>query len=195
MIRVRYLTLHPRSERLWSDPPPNKLCSCVGLLLLLSRRIKGKIAIFLHLPASHQHWLTQGCLSNRNWINKSIPHPRHSLLAWDREQVSLAFPKFSLCHFAFRKRPTLVPDFTNRETWRGFLVLRKKKSENSIHASFAAGVHGGSPHSEPQVACPNSFPGNYTQHLHIKLPELWTMSVSLCARSFFLSFLFFWCIC
>ena len=40
---------------------------------------------------------------------------------------------------------------------------------------FAASDYRGSAHPEQKMAPPSSFPGNYTQHLSIKPPELWTL--------------------
>lgn len=39
--------------------------------------------------------------------------------------------------------------------------------------------------SAVRLALPSSFPGNYTQHLIIKPPQPWTVSVSSCALSQF----------
>ena len=54
-------------------------------------------------------------------------------------------------------------------------MLKKKKKmakSSEFILGFAASDFRGSAHPEHRVAPPSSFPGNYTQHLSIKPPEL-----------------------
>lgn len=114
----------------------------------------------------------KGCKHlNTMWPNKILLCPL------------LAFPTWDGCHPAFMKRPTLVPVFTHRETFqRNFnkffdFILKGKK----VRVCLAAAVQGRAPPGRENNLNRFPSPGNHTEHLSIRPPQLWTVSVCICA--------------
>lgn len=88
----------------------------------------------------------------------------------------------------FYERPTLVPVFDNQEKSEEDFCFYQKKGEKlkQCRAFVLKDPLQKVAHSlSPRAAWLSSCPGNSTQHLSIKLPWLWTVSVSICALAWF----------
>lgn len=104
-----------------------------------------------------------------------------------RAQVAPAFQKFSLLHFTFTKDLHWYL-FSPTERSEDFRFYEKKKRCKSIALGhcFAGTPCRGSLHAPQQEwRCQAPSLGT-TQHLSIKSPELWTVSLSICAWSQFI---------
>ena len=91
-----------------------------------------------------------------------------------------SFQKLALQHFTLYKRSTLVPVFlTERNLRRIFPLQNKVKSKNSVQCLVCRGL------SERQ--CSERSTRNYhTRHLSIEVPQIETVSVSMCGPSLFI---------
>lgn len=103
-------------------------------------------------------------------------------------QKSVGIPSFLKVYFmllCFDERPALIPAFSNcKKTEKNFLLGKKVKTENSVWHLFCHQPYGGStPHKQRERPLPAPSPD--TQHLSIQRPELWTVSVGVCALSWF----------
>lgn len=74
-----------------------------------------------------------------------------------------AFQNFTLFHFAFTKKLTSVPVFTNQKKFEeDFHIYEKRQKVSSICFVVSLNSVGA-----VRVAPPRAFPGNYTQRLII----------------------------
>lgn len=86
----------------------------------------------------------------------------------------LPFPEVCLMPLCFYERPTLLPVFTN-EIWRVFCFYEKGwKVKIVFSICFAVNRCGGRESGMARL-----LPGNYIQHLSIRLRKLQTASVSI----------------
>lgn len=154
------------------------------------------------LTSSLIHWLQKRCLFSRyigshklkllfktqSLLPKMSPQshcyfhlsvPRNFL---EEHGMQVSYPLLFKSHFMplrFYERPTLIPVFNNwKKIQRQCLLLQKKaRSEGSAqHCVAGSCTRRTAPSSEGRP--PGSLPGNYSQCLSIKLPDLWTVSVT-----------------
>lgn len=133
-------------------------------------------------PATPRNWILPGRMSLE--VNPS-PHPPPDknpsgcqLDSWHPSlvQVCPAFRKVHVMPLRFYERPTLVPVFANRKKSEEDFRFYEKRQKVNTAFGVCFVVRG---------ALPSPFPGNHAQHLSLKPPELWTVSVSICCISIY----------
>ena len=126
-------------------------------------------------------WWIEGEINSCSKVSWSWPDDtstHNSISAcWQLNTGIPAFRKFALHHLAFRKRPTLVPDFSNqKKSEEDFCFCEKRwKVKTVFSVCFQEAVTDAVCAQSSSKRGTTKLLWNYTQCLSIKLPELWTV--------------------